>query len=106
MDLEACNNRTDTTCPFTGGVGTSGIYFSDNGGASWQQPTNYQGWTARDCLGLPGTSSAPADNCDAHPGPIGTLPRYFENGLVSDGDPAVAFGPQPGSNGGFAWANG
>jgi hypothetical protein len=105
IDLEACNNRADTTCPFTGGVGTSGIYFSDTGGATWQQPT-YQGWTARDCLGLVGTSSAPADNCNPHPGPIGTLPRYLESGLVSDGDPAVAFGPQRGSNGKFDWSNG
>jgi hypothetical protein len=106
MDLEACNNRADTTCPFTGGVGISGIYFSDNGGATWQQPTNYTGWTARDCLGLPGTSAAPADNCDPHVGPIGTLPRYLESGLVSDGDPAVGFGPQRGSNGQFSWSNG
>jgi hypothetical protein len=106
MDLEACNNRADTTCPFTGGVGTSGIYFSDTGGATWQQPTNYTGWTARDCLGLVGTSAAPADNCDPHVGQIGTLPRYFENGLVSDGDPAVGFGPQRGSNGQFSWSNG
>ena len=105
IDLEACNNRADTTCPFTGGVGTSGIYFSDTSGASWQQPT-YTGWTARDCLGLVGTSSAPADNCDPHVGPIGTLPRYYESGLVSDGDPAVGFGPQRGSNGTFAWSNG
>jgi hypothetical protein len=105
IDLEACNNRADTTCPFTGGVGTSGIYFSDNGGSSWQQPT-YQGWTARNCLGLPGTLSAAADNCDPHVGPIGTLPRYYENGLVSDGDPAIGFGPQRGSNGTFAWSNG
>src|SRR5436190_5237273 len=105
IDLEACNNRADTTCPFTGGVGMSWIYFSDTSGASWQQPT-YTGWTARDCFGLVGTSSAPADNCDPHVGPIGTLPRYYESGLVSDGDPAVGFGPQRGSNGTFAWSNG
>jgi hypothetical protein len=105
IDLEACNNRADTTCPFTAGVGLSGIYFSDTGGSSWQQPT-YSGWSARDCLGLVGTQSAPADNCNPHVGPVGTLPRYFENGLVSDGDPAVGFGPQRGSNGKFDWANG
>ena len=94
MDDEACNNRSDTTCPFTTGVGTSGIYFSDTGGNSWTQPM-YTGWTARNCLGVPGTQPAnPLDNCDAHVGPIGTLPRYYESGLVSDGDPAVGFGPQ------------
>src|SRR5919201_3188044 len=106
IDIEACNNRTDKTCPFTTGVGTSGIYFSDDGGSSWMQPS-YSGWTALDCLGLVGTQpSAPADNCDPHVGPIGTLPRYFESGLVSDGDPAVAFGPQRGANGTFSWENG
>jgi hypothetical protein len=106
IDLEACNNGDDKTCPFTGGVGVSGIYFSDNSGSSWSQPT-YTGWTARDCLGVVGMNPTnPADNCTPHVGPIGTLPLYFENGLVADGDPAVAFGPRRGANGTFSWSNG
>jgi hypothetical protein len=106
IDMEACNNRDDKTCPFTPGIGASGIYFSDDSGSTWMQPT-YTGLTARDCLGVVGTQPAnPADNCDPHVGPIGTLPRYFESGLVSDGDPAVGFGPQRGPNGQFSWGNG
>ena len=97
IDMEACAAGDPSTCPFTAGVGSSGVYFSFNGGESWAQPT-YQGWSARGCLG-------PAA-CAPQVGPIGTLPHYFENGLVSDGDPAVAFGPQPGANGTFSWANG
>jgi hypothetical protein len=105
LDLEACNNRADNTCPFTSGVGVSGVYFSLDSGDTWHQPT-YIGWTARDCLGVVGTQpSIPADNCDPHVGPIGTLPRYYESGLVADGDPAIAFGPKPGPNG-FHWSNG
>jgi hypothetical protein len=77
-------------CPFTPGVGFSGVYFSFDAGKSWVSPT-YTGWTARNGTG--------------HVGPIETLPFYLERGLVSNGDPALAFGPRPGSHG-FSWANG
>jgi hypothetical protein len=102
IDMEACNAGADNTCPFTPGVGSSGIYFSFNAGESWIQPT-YQGWSARDCLGTPGDTDA---DCAPHVGSIGTVPHFFENGLVSDGDPALAFGPQPGADGQFSWDNG
>lgn len=92
LDLALCDGAD---CPFTPGVGVSGVYFSlDGTAASWTQPT-YQGNTGRGQVGgLP------------HLGPIGTLPNYYENGLASDGDPTLAFGPRPDRRGGFSWSNG
>jgi hypothetical protein len=94
IDLAPCGTSQFATpeapCPFTPGVGVSGVQFSFDGGKSWVQPT-YTGWSARD--GTPGV------------GPIGTLPWYFEADIVADGDPAVAFGPIR-RNGEFSWENG
>jgi hypothetical protein len=93
IDEQGCDG---SSCPFTPGVGVSGVYFSFDSGRTWTQPT-YTGYSARSCLSGPCTPVAG--------GPIGTLPWYYEHGLVSDGDPGVAFGPQPGSHG-FSWSNG
>ncbi|MDQ2960682.1 MAG: glycoside hydrolase [Candidatus Dormibacteraeota bacterium] len=79
-----------TDCSFTPGISDNGVYFSFNGGSSYTEPT-YTGWSART-----GTAQV---------GPIGTVPGYFEKGIVGDGDPALAFGPRPG-RGGFSWSNG
>jgi hypothetical protein len=87
VDSAPCNG---SSCDLTPDIGISGIYFSLNEGATWVQPT-YTGLTARS-----GTAQV---------GEIHTLPGYFENGMSSHGDPALAFGPKPGP-GGFSWANG
>ena len=98
LDLEYCSHGDPTTCPFTEGVGLTGVYFSVDRGDSWVQP-RYTGWTARHC-----NSPVPAPPCVPAVGPIGTLPNYYENGLVSDGDPAMVWGPAPTGSGGFSWA--
>jgi len=79
------------------GVGVSGVYFSFDSGHTWAQPA-YTGWTTADC--------DPLTPCKGHPGPIHTLPWYYESQLVSFGDPAVAVGPVRGSDGKFSWGNG
>ena len=96
--MEACNAGDDTTCPFTPGVGVSGVYFSFDGGTTLDAADLHRADGAQ----LPGRASAtPIRRAPRTIGPIGTLPWYSENGLVSDGDPAVAFGPAPGASGGF-----
>jgi hypothetical protein len=79
-----------SNCDTTPDIGISGVYFSFDSGGTWTQPT-YTGLTAQ--------------NGTTHVGDIHTLPGYYEHGMASRGDPALAFGPKPGP-GGFSWANG
>src|SRR3954469_23626300 len=84
------------SCPFVQGIGNSGVYWSANGGTTWAQP-NYTGYSARTGAG---GAQGPLGT-----GMIGTLPNYNTAGLVSDGDPAVAWGPSPSRDGTFAAGN-
>src|SRR5207247_9656581 len=87
VDSSPCQG---SNCNLTPDVGISGVYSSFDSGEHWTQPA-YTGLTAQ--------------NGTTHVGPIHTLPNYFEHGMSSHGDPALAFGPRPGPNG-FSWANG
>ncbi|MEA2482179.1 MAG: hypothetical protein QOC55_126 [Thermoleophilaceae bacterium] len=89
-------NCVGSSCPFVQGIGNTGVYWSTTGGSSWTQP-NYHGYSAR--------TGARGAQGPLGTGLIGTLPNYDTAGLVSDGDPAVAWGPAPGPNG-FSWQNG
>jgi hypothetical protein len=105
VDMQPCSQLASTTAgacsfplgTFNLGVGLSAVYFSFDSGRSWTQPT-YQGLTAADC-------SPTVEPCTPHPGPIHTVPNFYENGLRSRSDTGVAFGPAP-VNGRFSWANG
>jgi hypothetical protein len=64
-------------CGFFPGVGTSGIYTSNNGGATW-----------------------------INRGVLDDQASWAGKGVISDGDPVITYGPKPKAGGGFSFANG
>ncbi|MFG2000489.1 hypothetical protein ACGFNU_15210 [Spirillospora sp. NPDC048911] len=110
VDLPRCSKEAATTGAACGlpanpagggrlalGVGLSGVYFSFDSGRRWTQPT-YQGLTAAGC-------DPTVEPCTPKPGPIHTVPNYYEKGLAARGGAAAAIGPVL-RDGKFSWANG
>ncbi|MEZ5167008.1 MAG: hypothetical protein R2695_11170 [Acidimicrobiales bacterium] len=70
-------DTVDSDCSFFPGVGTSGVYTSSDGGLTW---TNR--------------------------GLLDDQASWQGRGIISDGDPVIAYGPKPDGQGGFTYANG
>jgi hypothetical protein len=80
IDLPAC---TASGCPFVGNIGLSGVYVSNDSGASWSQFSAPAG----------GDNTASFNGANIHTLPgFGKLARDLGiTNLASDGDPTIAF---------------